>query len=228
MTTFVALLRAVNVAGNKVDMAALRSGLTGLGLEGRCRPTCKAATSCSAPAAMIRRRTRRPSRTSSRPRPVSTSPCWSSRRQGLAGVAAANPFSGTGADVDTDTGADEKTLHVTFLAAPAAAGATAFAALKLPAQDGEQAVLHDRVVYLRLPHGYGRSKLNNAYFERVLRAPATTENWRTVKTLVEIGAGVDAVSLGRGEFAPEHLRPRAASIRAAAQPATVSRPPLLA
>ena len=187
MTTFVALLRAVNVAGNKVDMAALRSGLTGLGLEGVQTyvqsgnivfraggddPQAHATTIAN----LIATQTG-----------LDVTVLVLTAAE-LAGVAAANPFSGTGADVDTDTGADEKTLHVTFLAAPAAAGATAFAALKLPAQDGEQAVLHDRVVYLRLPHGYGRSKLSNAYFERVLRAPATTRNWRTVKTLVEMSS----------------------------------------
>jgi len=179
MTTFVALLRAVNVAGNKVDMAALRSGLTGLGLEGvqtyvqsgnvvfragRDDPQAHATTIAS----LIATQT------------GLDVTVLVLRAAELAGIAAANPFSGAGAD--------EKTLHVTFLAAPAAAGAAVFAALKLPAQDGEQAVLHDRVVYLRLPHGYGRSKLSNAYFERVLRAPATTRNWRTVKTLVEMSS----------------------------------------
>ena len=153
MTTFVALLRAVNVAGNKVDMAALRSGLTGLGLEG-------VQTYVQSGNVVFR---------AGRDDPQAHATTIASL-------------------IATQTGLDVTVLHVTFLAAPAAAGAAVFAALKLPAQDGEQAVLHDRVVYLRLPHGYGRSKLSNAYFERVLRAPATTRNWRTVKTLVEMSS----------------------------------------
>ena len=45
------------------------------------------------------------------------------------------------------------------------------------------------MIYLHLPHGYGRSKLSNSWFERVLKTPATTRNWRTVLTLTELGAG---------------------------------------
>ena len=44
-------------------------------------------------------------------------------------------------------------------------------------------MLVDGVVFLYLPHGYGRTKLSNAYFERALRTPATTRNWRTVQAL---------------------------------------------
>jgi uncharacterized protein (DUF1697 family) len=82
---------------------------------------------------------------------------------------------------------DDKTLHVTFLSSPVTA--TLFDALESPVQPGELATLATegslagRVVYLRLPHGYGRTKLNNAYFERRLKTPATTRNWRTVLAL---------------------------------------------
>jgi uncharacterized protein (DUF1697 family) len=183
MTTFVALLRAVNVAGNKVEMAALRSGLTGLGFEGvqtyvqsgnvvfRAEGAEEAEgddprAHAAAIASLIADQTG-----------LDVTVLVLTAAE-LAEVAAANPFAATGAD--------EKTLHVTFLAEPA--DEAAFAALKLPAQDGEQVVLGDRVVYLWLPHGYGRSKLSNAYLERVLRLPATTRNWRTVKTLVELSS----------------------------------------
>lgn len=44
------------------------------------------------------------------------------------------------------------------------------------------------VVYLYLPHGYGRTKLSNAYFERALKTSATTRNWRTVLALVDLSA----------------------------------------
>jgi uncharacterized protein (DUF1697 family) len=77
-------------------------------------------------------------------------------------------------------------LHATFLFQQPD-GAT-FAQLELPAAPGERALLVGRVVYLHLPHGYGRTKLSNAYFERKL-GPATTRNWRTVSALVELSAG---------------------------------------
>ena len=188
MTTFVALLRAVNVAGNKVGMAALRDGLTGLGFEdvqtyvqsgnlvfrADDDPPAQATQATQAHAATI-------ARLIAVQAGLDVTVLVLTAAE-LAEIAAANPFAATGAD--------EKTLHVTFLAASLAepAAEVAFAALKLPAQDGEQAVLGDRVVYLWLPHGYGRSKLSNAYFERVLHLPATTRNWRTVKTLLELSS----------------------------------------
>ena len=96
----------------------------------------------------------------------------------LAQIAAANPF--------VAEGADEKALHVTFLDGPVEEAA--FCGLSLPAQPGEQAAVAGRVVYLHLPYGYGRTKLNNAYFERALKTTATTRNWRTVLALAQMSA----------------------------------------
>jgi uncharacterized protein (DUF1697 family) len=96
----------------------------------------------------------------------------------LAQAASANPF--------VAIGADEKLLYATFLEEPAPE--SAFGGLRLPAQGDEQAVFAGRVVYLLLPNGYGRTRLNNAYFERVLGTPATTRNWRTVLALARISA----------------------------------------
>ena len=84
--------------------------------------------------------------------------------------------------------ADEGILHATFLfgsegdadfgeaseAAYSAVYEAAFSKLELPADEGEEAAfvgappLAAPVVYLKLPHGYGRTKLNNAWFERKL------------------------------------------------------------
>ncbi len=38
-------------------------------------------------------------------------------------------------------------------------------------------------VFLFCPTGYGRTKLNNSFFERKLGMPATTRNWNTVQAL---------------------------------------------
>jgi uncharacterized protein (DUF1697 family) len=37
-----------------------------------------------------------------------------------------------------------------------------------------------------LPNGYGRTNLNNNFFEKKLGISATTRNWRTVNKLVDI------------------------------------------
>jgi uncharacterized protein (DUF1697 family) len=44
-------------------------------------------------------------------------------------------------------------------------------------------------VFLRCPNGYGRTKINNTFFEKKLATRATTRNWRTVETLLEWASG---------------------------------------
>ncbi|MGB0840550.1 MAG: DUF1697 domain-containing protein [Chitinophagales bacterium] len=39
-------------------------------------------------------------------------------------------------------------------------------------------------VYVHCPNGYGRTKLNNGFFERKLKVRATTRNWKTVTKLL--------------------------------------------
>jgi len=84
----------------------------------------------------------------------------------------------------TTTGGEEKLFHCTFLFQPVSQ--SGFQALKLPAVDGEKAALVGRAILLHCPHGYGKTKLNNSFFERALGVPATTRNWRTVLALQEL------------------------------------------
>jgi uncharacterized protein (DUF1697 family) len=44
-------------------------------------------------------------------------------------------------------------------------------------------------VFLRCPNGYGRTKINNTFFERKLATKATTRNWKTVTTLLDWASG---------------------------------------
>jgi uncharacterized protein (DUF1697 family) len=44
-------------------------------------------------------------------------------------------------------------------------------------------------VFVRCPNGYGRTKINNSFFERKLATKATTRNWKTVTTLLEWTTG---------------------------------------
>ena len=43
-----------------------------------------------------------------------------------------------------------------------------------------------RYIYLFLPNGYGRAKLNNNFIEKKLKTGATTRNWKTIKKLQEM------------------------------------------
>ena len=53
----------------------------------------------------------------------------------------------------------------------------------------DEFAVHGREVFVRCPNGYGRTKINNSFFERKLAAKATTRNWKTVTTLYERTAG---------------------------------------
>jgi uncharacterized protein (DUF1697 family) len=205
MSTYVALLRAVNVGGTKLPMADLRALLEGLGLanvrtylqSGNAvfdarddEPACALATAIEV----------RIERDLGPRVGVLVLP-----GESMADVAAANPFL-------VETGGDAATngaLHSTFLfgsegeaafgeaseAAYSAVYEAAFKKLELPADEGEEAAfvgappLAAPVVYLRLPHGYGRTKLSNAWFERKLGTAATTRNWRTVVALADLAVG---------------------------------------
>jgi uncharacterized protein (DUF1697 family) len=98
----------------------------------------------------------------------------------LAAVLDANPFA--------EAGADPQTRHVTFLA-------TAPAKAKVGALDGDAFSpdvfrVHGREVFLWCPNGYGRTKINNSWFERKLGVAATTRNWKTTAQLRLLAEGL--------------------------------------
>ena len=53
----------------------------------------------------------------------------------------------------------------------------------------DEFVVDGRNVFVRCPNGYGRTKINNTFFERALATKATTRNWKTVTTLHEWASG---------------------------------------
>jgi uncharacterized protein (DUF1697 family) len=205
--TFVALFRAINVSGqNHIPMAVLRALLEGLGLRNvRTYLQSGNAVFDAAEANASRLATAIEVRIERDLGPrvgVLVIPA-----DAFAEVAAGNPF--LDSPDATAGGIDERWLHATFLfgsevesdfgpasgAAYSAAYEAAIKRLELPAAEGEEAAfvgvppLSVPVVYLRLPHGYGRTKLNNAWFERKLGTAATTRNWRTVRALTEMAVG---------------------------------------
>ena len=103
-------------------------------------------------------------------------------------VLSANELSAIACDnpLLAEPGADESQLHVVVLESEA--DPARFGALALPALAGERAVLLGRAVYLVLPHGMGRTKLTNAYFERALGQTGTARNWRTMTALLHMAA----------------------------------------
>jgi uncharacterized protein (DUF1697 family) len=84
---------------------------------------------------------------------------------------------------------DPSKLHVTFLSnSPPAEIANS---LKIPPGIEDESVLCGKEIYLICPHGYGRTKLSNSFFERKLKVLATTRNWKTVVALHNILKSID-------------------------------------
>src|SRR5262245_45867607 len=82
-----------------------------------------------------------------------------------------------------EAAADPKTLHAGFLASPPEKpNLDALEGLRIAS---ERFQLIDKVFYLHAPDGIGRSKLA-ANSERLLGAPMTDRNWRTVLKILEM------------------------------------------
>jgi uncharacterized protein (DUF1697 family) len=73
--------------------------------------------------------------------------------------------------------------YVTFLEEPA--DATKVKAIDPAPFAPDEFAVHGREVFVTCPNGYGRTKINNTFFERKLATKATTRNWRTVTTLYD-------------------------------------------
>jgi uncharacterized protein (DUF1697 family) len=83
-----------------------------------------------------------------------------------------------------EEGIDHSKLHVTFLSD--APPKTAVKVLEPLATGRERFRILNREIYLYCPDGYGRTKLSNNAIEKKLSVVATTRNWRTVNTLLEM------------------------------------------
>jgi uncharacterized protein (DUF1697 family) len=176
MSTYVALLRGVNVGGkNMIPMAELRSSLSALGYQdvvsyiqsgnlvfraGPGKPQDIATAIEKQIAASFGRNVTVIVRTPAE----------------LEAIAEGNPFLGGKTDVSR--------LHVVFLesAPPAKAGAELDPGRSPP----DEFRLQGREIYLHLPNGMGRSKLTIDYFERRLGVAATARNWKTVLRLLAL------------------------------------------
>lgn len=84
---------------------------------------------------------------------------------------------------------DDKTkdisfLHVTFLSS--VPEQINFESINKVKSQEEEFELIDRAVYLYCPNGYGRTKLTNTFLEHKLKTGATTRNWKTTMELLRI------------------------------------------
>ncbi len=174
MKTYVALLRGINVSGkNAIPMARLQKTFGDLGFTGTKTYLQSGNVVFQAPQADEAKLAGAIEGGITRDFGLQI-PVLVLSAKDLDRIARSNPLW-------PEAGGDETHFHSTFLFQPVSS--KTFGALELPATGDERAVLLKNVVLLHCPHGYGRTKLNNNYFERALGVPATTRNWRTVKAL---------------------------------------------
>lgn len=79
---------------------------------------------------------------------------------------------------------EPKRLYVTFLSAEPPP--LLVEQLTLVDYSPEAFILQGKHIYFFSPAGYGRAKMNNNFFEKKLKVNATTRNWRTVNKLNEM------------------------------------------
>jgi uncharacterized protein (DUF1697 family) len=175
---YVALLRGINLgARNKVSMQDLRALFADLGAEDVAtyvqsgNVVFRSADSPDSPGKLTDAIEKQIHRDLS----LDVTVLVRTQRQ-LAKLVAANPFA--------DDVSDPTKLHVTFLADKPDPARVRMLDPTL-AEPDEFSVIGQEV-YLHCPNGYGRSKLSNAYFEKLLDVRATTRNWRTVTKLAEL------------------------------------------
>lgn len=79
---------------------------------------------------------------------------------------------------------DTSSLYVTFLYNHSSQ--SSLSNLDTVNNDGDEFYFGEEEIFIFCPNGYGRTKLNNNFFERKLKTPATTRNWNTVNALYEM------------------------------------------
>lgn len=176
MNTYLSLLRGINVSGQKkVPMAELKSMYEKLGYE-------KVKTYIQSGNVVFQTKAKRETLCPSIEKAIEETfhfeiPVIHKTTQELRKAIHENPFL-------KEKEEQENKLYICFL-------------FEIPAPDlveklqniqneeGHLACMGD-VIYLYLPEGYGKSKLNNNFIESKLKIKATTRNWRSANELLKL------------------------------------------
>lgn len=178
MTTYLALLRGINVAGkNKVPMKGLRAVLEELGYEDVRTYVQSGNVVFESGSRSAKKLASAIEDAMSRSFDLDVSVMIRTRRE-FERVVGDSPFT-----VETTK---PSFLHVMFMdrAAPSRAVET----LDHDRSPPDEFEVKGREVYLLFPNGAGRSKLTNDYFEKKLEVRSTARNWNTITKLLEMMA----------------------------------------
>ncbi len=177
METYIALLRGINVSGQKkIKMAELREQLTGLGLADLRTYIQSGNIIFKSPATEPNSLAQKIKNQIQKDYGFEV-PTLVLRPADLAYVLQHNPFA-------KDPDKDPSRWYLTFLAEVPAEEKVA--ALSEVSYEPEAYVIDGKNIFFYSPKGYGRAKMNNNFFEKKLKVAATTRNWRTVNKLWEM------------------------------------------
>jgi uncharacterized protein (DUF1697 family) len=180
MATLISLLRGINVSGHRrVSMADLKALYESLGYQSVRTYLQSGNVVFDAPGADPKKHASAIEKAIARILGHEVAVVVKAAKA-FSNVTRSNPFVGR-------AGFDDDFLHATFLIHPSED--LTLDGLNLPLQGKEVAQLVGDVVFLYCPNGYGRTRINNNYFEKALRARATTRNWRTVIALDKMAQG---------------------------------------
>jgi uncharacterized protein (DUF1697 family) len=84
---------------------------------------------------------------------------------------------------------DASFLHLTLLTRKP--DQEALSERPFPTTEREEIMISGHAIYLYLPNGYGRTRLNNNFFETRLKQQATTRNWKTMQELLKIAENTE-------------------------------------
>ncbi len=90
-----------------------------------------------------------------------------------------NPF------IEKIKNVDHTKLYATFLNSAPVLDRISEIKNRINSNDDEFQII-DKTAYLYCPNGYGKTKLNNNFFEKKLKVNATTRNWKTITKLFEL------------------------------------------
>ncbi len=180
MKTYIALLRGINVSGQKIiRMADLKAHLEELGWEG-------IQTYIQSGNIVFQSTDTHPLHLAQQIQQKLQEkygfdvPTLVLEAQELAQIISNNPFSR-----DPEKAPDR--LYVTFLFDIPRADLVE--KLQEAGQKNEHFFLDDKFIFLYYPDGYGKAVMNNNAFEKVLQVRATSRNWKTVNKLYEMTSG---------------------------------------
>lgn len=177
MTTYISILRGINVSGQKlIKMEALRKSYENLGFRsvttyvqsGNVIFTLNKAE----PDELAQTIIRQIEKDFGFVVPVIVLTIDSLKR-----IIDGNPFL-------KDSNKEKAFLHVTFLSSEPQK--IDFNTIEEKKQCGEEIFFANSSVYLYCPNGYGKTKLTNNFLETKLKTGATTRNWRTINELLKI------------------------------------------